>query len=91
VADGLWMSQIARNLTNAEQGILLGKRLSLEFPANAGRARVLPASAELWRRSRNSRHAQLRRQIRIEPTTRVLLDCEKTNCLWDADSAQSRK
>jgi putative transposase len=26
VADGLWMSQIARNLTDAEQGILLGKR-----------------------------------------------------------------
>src|SRR6266852_4931402 len=26
VADGLWMSQIARNLTDAEQGILTGKR-----------------------------------------------------------------
>src|SRR6266568_4483436 len=26
VANGLWMSQIARNLTDAEQGILTGKR-----------------------------------------------------------------
>jgi hypothetical protein len=26
VANGLWMSQIARNLTDAGQGILLGKR-----------------------------------------------------------------
>ncbi len=26
VANGLWMSQIARNVTDAEQGILTGKR-----------------------------------------------------------------
>ncbi len=26
VANGLWMSQIARNLTDAERGILTGKR-----------------------------------------------------------------
>ena len=26
VTNGLWMSQIARNLTDAEQGILTGKR-----------------------------------------------------------------
>jgi len=27
VANGLWMSQIARNLTHAEQGILTGKAM----------------------------------------------------------------
>ena len=32
VADGLWMSQIARNLTDAEQGILTGKRYLIHRP-----------------------------------------------------------
>ena len=49
VADGLWMSQIARNLTDAEQGILTGKRYLIHDRDPLFTAEFLNHDCRCWR------------------------------------------